>query len=141
MPMTLHVDIVSAESSIYSGIAEYVIAPAEMGEVGIYPRHSPLLTRLKPGSVRIKIPNQEDEDLIYVSGGILEVQPGVITILSDTAARGADLDEARVLEAKQLAEEAMKNRSSSMDYARAQAELAEAVAQLSAIQKLRKTRR
>jgi F-type H+-transporting ATPase subunit epsilon len=100
-----------------------------------------LLTRLKPGSVRIKIPNQEDEDLIYVSGGILEVQPGVITILSDTAARGADLDEARVLEAKQLAEEAMKNRSSSMDYARAQAELAEAVAQLSAIQKLRKTRR
>ena len=140
MPMTLHVDIVSAESSIYSGIAEYVIAPAEMGEVGIYPRHSPLLTRLKPGSVRIKIPNQVDEDLIYVSGGILEVQPGVITILSDTAARGADLDEARVLEAKQQAEEAMKNRSSSMDYARAQAELAEAVAQLQAIQKLRKAR-
>jgi F-type H+-transporting ATPase subunit epsilon len=140
MPMTLHVDIVSAEASVYSGIAEYVIAPAEMGEVGIYPRHTPLLTRLKPGSVRIKLPDQVEEDLIYVSGGILEVQPGVITILSDTAARGADLDEARVEEAKRQAEEAMKNRTSSMDYARAQAELAEAVAQLAAIQKLRKTR-
>jgi F-type H+-transporting ATPase subunit epsilon len=141
MPMTLHIDIVSAEAAIYSGLAEYVIAPAEMGEVGIYPRHTPLLSRLKPGSVRIKSPDRTEEDLIYVSGGILEVQPGVITILSDTAARGADLDEARALEAKQQAEEAMKNRSSSMDYARAQAELAEAVAQLSAIQKLRKTRR
>jgi F-type H+-transporting ATPase subunit epsilon len=141
MPMTIHVDIVSAEASIYSGIAEYVIAPAEMGEVGIYPRHTPLLTRLKPGSVRIKSPDHADEELIYVSGGILEVQPGVITILSDTAARGGDLDEARAEEAKRQAEEAMKNRTSSLDYARAQAELAEAVAQLSAIQKLRKTRR
>jgi F-type H+-transporting ATPase subunit epsilon len=138
--MTLHVDIVSAEAAVYSGLAEYVIAPAEMGEVGIYPRHTPLLSRLKPGSVRIKSPDRAEEDLIYVSGGILEVQPGVITILSDTAARGADLDEARVLEAKRQAEEAMKNRSSSMDYARAQAELAEAVAQLQAIQKLRKIR-
>lgn len=140
MPMTLHVDIVSAEASIYSGIAEYVIAPAEMGEVGIYPRHTPMLTRLKPGSVRIKTPDRADEDLIYVSGGILEVQPGIITILSDTAARGADLDESRAVEAKRQAEEAMKNRTSAMDYARAQAELAEAVAQLSAIQKLRKIR-
>lgn len=140
MPMTLHVDIVSAEAAIYSGLAEYVIAPAEMGEVGIYPRHTPLLSRLKPGSVRIKSPDRAEEDLIYVSGGILEVQPGVITILSDTAMRGADLDEARVLEAKRQAEEAMKNRTSSMDYARAQAELAEAVAQLQAIQKLRKVR-
>jgi len=138
--MTLHVDIVSAEAAIYSGLAEYVIAPAEMGEVGIYPRHTPLLSRLKPGSVRIKSPDRAEEDLIYVSGGILEVQPGVITILSDTAARGADLDEARALEAKRQAEEAMKNRTSSMDYARAQAELAEAVAQLAAIQKLRKVR-
>jgi len=138
--MTLHVDIVSAEAAIYSGLAEYVIAPAEMGEVGIYPRHTPLLSRLKPGSVRIKSPDRAEEDLIYVSGGILEVQPGVITILSDTAARGADLDEARALEAKRQAEEAMKNRTSSMDYARAQAELAEAVAQLQAIQKLRKVR-
>jgi F-type H+-transporting ATPase subunit epsilon len=140
MPMTLHVDIVSAEAAIYSGLAEYVIAPAEMGEVGIYPRHTPLLSRLKPGSVRIKAPDRAEEDLIYVSGGILEVQPGVITILSDTAMRGADLDEARVLEAKRQAEDAMKNRTSSMDYARAQAELAEAVAQLQAIQKLRKVR-
>lgn len=140
MPMTLHIDIVSAEAAIYSGLAEYVIAPAEMGEVGIYPRHTPLLSRLKPGSVRIKAPDSSEEDLIYVSGGILEVQPGVITILSDTAMRGADIDEARVMEAKRQAEEAMKNRTSSMDYARAQAELAEAVAQLQAIQKLRKVR-
>jgi F-type H+-transporting ATPase subunit epsilon len=138
MAMTIHVDIVSAEASIYSGLAEFVVVPAEMGEVGIYPRHTPLLTRIKPGSVRIKSPDKSEEDLIYVSGGILEVQPGVVTILSDTALRGADLDEARVLEAKRQAEEAMKNRTSSMDYARAQAELAEAVAQLAAIQKLRK---
>jgi F-type H+-transporting ATPase subunit epsilon len=138
--MTLHVDIVSTEALIFSGIAEFVIAPAEMGEVGIYPRHTPMLTRLKPGSVRIKSPNKAEEDLIYVSGGILEVQPGVITILSDTAVRGADLDEARVEEAKRLAEEVMKNKTSSMDYARAQVELAEAVAQLSAISKLRRTR-
>jgi F-type H+-transporting ATPase subunit epsilon len=138
MAMTLHIDIVSAEASIYSGLAEFVVVPAEMGEVGIYPRHTPLLTRIKPGSVRIKVPERDDEDLIYVSGGILEVQPGVVTILSDTAIRGADLDEARVLEAKRQAEESMKNRSSAMDYARAQAELAEAVAQLQAIQKLRK---
>lgn len=140
MVMTLHIDIVSAEASIYSGLAEFVVVPAEMGEVGIYPRHTPLLTRIKPGSVRIKVPERDDEDLIYVSGGILEVQPGVVTILSDTAIRGADLDEARVLEAKRQAEESMKNRSSAMDYARAQAELAEAVAQLQAIQKLRKVK-
>jgi F-type H+-transporting ATPase subunit epsilon len=138
MAMTIHVDIVSAEASIYSGLAEFVVVPAEMGEVGIYPRHTPMLTRIKPGSVRIKSPDKAEEDLIYVSGGILEVQPGVVTILSDTALRGADLDEARVMEAKRQAEEAMKNRTSSMDYARAQAELAEAVAQLAAIQKLRK---
>jgi len=138
MAMTIPVDIVSAEASIYSGLAEFVVVPAEMGEVGIYPRHTPLLTRIKPGSVRIKSPDKAEEDLIYVSGGILEVQPGVVTILSDTALRGADLDEARVMEAKRQAEEAMKNRTSSMDYARAQAELAEAVAQLAAIQKLRK---
>jgi F-type H+-transporting ATPase subunit epsilon len=138
MAMTIHIDIVSAEAAIYSGLAEFVVVPAEMGEVGIYPRHTPLLTRIKPGSVRIKSPDRDEEDLIYVSGGILEVQPGVITILSDTALRGADLDEARALEAKRQAEEAMRNRTSSMDYARAQAELAEAVEQLAAIQKLRK---
>jgi F-type H+-transporting ATPase subunit epsilon len=140
MAMTIHVDIVSAEASIYSGLAEMVVVPAEMGEVGIYPRHAPMLTRIKPGSVRIKVPDQETEDLIYVSGGILEVQPGVVTILSDTAIRGADLDEARVSEAKRQAEEAIKNRTSAMDYAKAQAELAEAIAQLAAIQKLRKKR-
>ncbi|MEW5788779.1 MAG: F0F1 ATP synthase subunit epsilon [Pseudomonadota bacterium] len=140
MAMTIHVDIVSAEEAIYSGQAEFVVVPAEMGEVGIYPRHTPLLSRIKPGSVRIKVPDAAEEVLIYVSGGILEVQPGVVTILSDTALRGADLDEARALEAKRQAEESMKDRSSAMDYARAQAELAEAVAQLAAIQKLRKVK-
>jgi F-type H+-transporting ATPase subunit epsilon len=138
--MTIHLDIVSAEASIYSGLAEFVVVPAEMGEVGIYPRHAPLLTRIKPGSVRIKAPDREEEDLVYVSGGILEVQPGVVTILSDTAIRGADLDEARVLEAKKQAEEAMANRTGAMEYAQAQAELAEAVAQLQAIERLRKIR-
>jgi len=138
MAMTLHVDIVSAEASIYSGLAEFVVIPAEMGEVGIYPRHTPLLTRIKAGSVRIKSPDKAEEDLIYVSGGILEVQPGVVTILSDTAIRGHDLDEARAIEAKAKAEEIMRNRTSAMDYAQAQAELAEAVAQLAAIAKLRK---
>lgn len=140
MAMTLHLDIVSAEAAIYSGLAEFVVVPAEMGEVGIYPRHAPLLTRIKPGSIRIKSPDKVEEDLIYVSGGILEVQPGVVTILSDTAIRGADLDEARVLEAKKQAEEAMANRSGAMEYAQAQAELAQAVAQLQAIDKLRKHR-
>ena len=136
--MTIHLDVVSAEKMIFSGLAEIVIVPGEQGELGIYPRHAPLLTRIKPGSVRIKEPNQEEFTLIYVSGGMLEVQPDVITILSDTAIRGADLDEARALEAKRSAEEAMKNRTSDIDYAQAQAELAEAVAQLQAIQKLRK---
>lgn len=138
MAMTLHVDIVSAEKSLYSGTAEVVIAPGQRGELGIYPRHTPLLTTLKPGSVRIKVPNQAEEELIYVSGGILEVQPHVVTILSDSAVRGADLDEAKALEAKRAAEEAMRNKKASIDYAQAQAELAEAVAQLAAIQKLRK---
>jgi F-type H+-transporting ATPase subunit epsilon len=140
MAMTIHLDIVSAEAAIYSGLAEFVVVPAEMGEVGIYPRHAPLLSRIKPGSVRIKVPDREEEDLIYVSGGILEVQPGIVTILSDTAIRGGDLDEARVLEAKKQAEEAMANRTGAMEYAQAQAELAQAVAQLQAIDKLRKHR-
>lgn len=140
MAMTIHLDIVSAEAAIYSGLAEFVVVPGEMGEVGIYPRHAPLLTRIKAGSVRIKSPDKAEEDLIYVSGGILEVQPGVVTILSDTAIRGTDLDEARVLEAKKQAEEAMANRTGAMEYAQAQAELAQAVAQLQAIDKLRKHR-
>lgn len=138
MAMTIHVDIVSAETALFSGVADYVIVPAEMGEVGIYPRHTQMLTRIKPGSVRIKLPDVEEEELIYVSGGMLEVQPHVVTILSDTAIRGRDLDESRAIEAKRKAEEAMKNRSSEMDYAKAQAELAEAVAQIAAIQKLKK---
>jgi len=137
--MTIHVDVVSAEESIFSGTAEFVVVPAEMGEVGIYPRHAPMLTRIKPGSVRVKRPDQVEEELIYVSGGMLEVQPNVVTILSDTAIRGKDLDEAKAAEAKQHAEEAMKDRSSAMDYAKAQAELAEAIAQLAAIQKIRKS--
>lgn len=138
MAMTIHVDIVSAEKSLYSGSAEMVIAPGERGELGIYPRHTPLLTTLKPGSVRIKVPDQAEEELVYVSGGILEVQPNVVTILSDSAVRGVDLDEAKALEAKRAAEEAMKNKAAAIDYAQAQAELAEAVAQLATIQKLRK---
>jgi len=138
MAMTLHVNIVSAEKLLYSGIAEVVIAPGARGELGIYPRHTPLLTTLKPGSVRIKVPNQVEEEVIYVSGGILEVQPHIVTILSDTAIRGADLDEAKALEAKRAAEEAMKDKAATMDYAQAQAELAQAIAQLAAIKKLRK---
>ncbi|HEY7987028.1 MAG TPA: F0F1 ATP synthase subunit epsilon [Methylophilaceae bacterium] len=137
MAMTIHVDVVSAEESIFSGLAEFVVAPAAMGEVGIYPRHAPLLSLIKPGAVRLKLPDQAEEMVIFVSGGILEVQPGVITVLADTAIRGHDLDEAKALEAKRVAEEAMKDRSSQIDYARAQAELAEAVAQLQTLQKLR----
>ncbi|TCV82220.1 F0F1 ATP synthase subunit epsilon [Sulfurirhabdus autotrophica] len=138
MAMTIHVDVVSAEESIFSGVAEYVSVPAEMGEVGIYPRHAPMLSRVKPGSVRIKIPDEAEEVLFYVSGGIVEVQPNVVTILSDTAIRGKDLDESKALEAKRTAEEAMKNRSAEMDYAKAQSELAEAMAQLRAIEQIRK---
>ncbi|BCK88909.1 ATP synthase epsilon chain [mine drainage metagenome] len=138
MTMTVHVDVVSAEEQIFSGLAEVVVVPGEMGELGIYPRHTALLTRIKPGTVRIKRPDQENEELIYVSGGMLEVQPNVVTVLADTAIRGHDLDEARALEAKQAAEEALKNRTTDIDYAQAQAELAEAIAQLRAIQQLRK---
>jgi F-type H+-transporting ATPase subunit epsilon len=138
MAMTIHVEVVSAEKSLFSGEAEVVNVPGEMGDLGIYPRHAPLLTRIKPGSVRLKLPNQEKEELIYVSGGMLEVQPSAVTILADTAMRGGDLDEARALEAKRAAEEIMKNRSSDVDYAQAQAELLEAVAQLRAIQQIRK---
>jgi F-type H+-transporting ATPase subunit epsilon len=138
MALTVHVDVVSAEKSLFSGLAEVVIAPGEMGELGIYPRHAPLLTRIKPGSVRLKLPNQDVEELIYVSGGMLEVQPNVVTILADTAIRGVDLDEGRALEAKRAAEEALQNRASDIDYAQAQAELIEAVAQLHAIQKMRR---
>ena len=138
MAMTIHVDIVSAEKALYSGSAEVVIAPGQRGELGILPGHMPLMTRIKPGAVRVKVPQQEQEELIFVAGGILEVQPNLITVLADTAIRGKDLDEAKALEAKKKAEEAMADKSAEMDYARAQAELAEAIAQLSAIQKLRR---
>ena len=137
MAMQIHVDIVSAEKSIFSGTAEHLVAPAETGEVGILPRHAEMLCRLKPGQVRIQVPDDEDQ-LIYVSGGILEVQPHRVTILSDTADRAADLDEAAALEAKQRAEQALADRTSDMDFAKAQAELAEAVAQIQAIERLRK---
>ncbi len=137
MAMTVHVDIVSAEKSIFSGTAEMVFAPAIMGEVGILPRHAPLLTRLRPGEVRVKLPGGEEE-FFYVSGGILEIQPHVVTVLADTAARAHDLDEAAAQEAKQRAEDALKDQKGEIDYARAQAELAEAVAQLNALKRLKK---
>jgi F-type H+-transporting ATPase subunit epsilon len=137
MAATVHIDVVSAEESIFSGEAEFVAAPAQMGEVGIYPHHAPMITSIKPGALRIKLADKNEEQLIYISGGILEVQPGVVTVLADTAIRGHDLDEAQANAAKKAAEEAMKNRSSDVDYAKAQAELAEAIAQIQAIQKLR----
>ena len=139
MANTIHIDVVSAEASIFSGEAEFVVAPASAGEVGIYPNHAPLITTIKPGALRVKIPGEEEEQVIFISGGILEVQPSVITVLADTAIRGHDLDEAKAIAAKEAAEEAMKNRTSDMDYTKAQAELAEAVAQIQAIQRLRKT--
>jgi F-type H+-transporting ATPase subunit epsilon len=135
MAMTIHVDIVSAEKEIYSGTAEMVIAPLSEGEVGILPRHSPMLARLKPGEVRVK--TASEELMFYVSGGLLEVQPHVVTVLADTATRARDLDEAAARQAKERAEEAIRNRKADLDYARAQAELAEAAAQLRAIRKLR----
>jgi F-type H+-transporting ATPase subunit epsilon len=139
MANTVHIDVVSAEASIFSGEAEFVVAPASAGEVGIYPNHAPMITTIKPGALRIKQADAVEETLIFISGGMLEVQPGIITVLADTAVRGHDLDEAKAIAAKAAAEEAMKNRTSDMDYAKAQAELAEAVAQIQAIQKLRKT--
>ena len=138
MANTVQIDVVSAEESIFSGEAEFVVAPAKMGEVGIYPNHAPMITTLKSGSLKIKLADKKEEQLIYVSGGILEVQPGMITVLSDTAIRAKDLDESKAAAAKKAAEEAIKNKSSDMDYAKAQAELAEAMAQIQAIEKLRK---
>lgn len=137
MANTIKVDIVSAEAEIFSGEAAMVFAPAVLGEVGIAPRHAPFLTRLKPGEVRLKF-GDGSEEAFYVSGGMLEVQPYLVTVLSDTAQRAHDIDEAAALEAKRQAEEALSNRESAIDYAKAQAELAEAVAQLQTIQRLRK---
>jgi F-type H+-transporting ATPase subunit epsilon len=137
MAMTIHVDVVSAEESIFSGLAEFVALPGESGELGILPGHMPLMTRIKPGAVRIKLPNDKEE-MIFVAGGLLEVQPNLVTVLADTAIRGADLDHAKASEAKKRAEEAIGSRAAELDYARAQAELSEAVAQLAAIERLRK---
>ncbi|MGD8630716.1 MAG: F0F1 ATP synthase subunit epsilon [Gammaproteobacteria bacterium] len=136
MAMTLHVDIVSAEAEIFSGTATMVYAPAEMGEVGIAPRHAPLLTRLKPGEVRVQSQDGKEQSF-FVSGGMLEVQPHIITVLADTAIRAADIDEAHAMEAKSRAEKLLADRTADIDYAKAQAELAQSMAQLAAIRKLR----
>lgn len=140
MAMTMHVNIVSSNKEIFSGPAQMVSATGEMGELGIMPRHNQLLTRLRPGQVRVKLPEGE-EQIFYVSGGFLEVQPHVVTVLADNSARARDLDEAAVIAAKQQAEELLTNRQSDFEYARAQAELAEAVAQLRTIERLRKMQR
>lgn len=138
---TLHVDVVSAEEEIFSGDAEFVALPGEAGELGIYPMHTPLITRIRPGSVRIKLAGSGEEELVFVAGGILDVQPTAVTVLAETAIRGRDLDEAKANEARKQAEEALANRTATVDYAKAQAELAEAIAQLAAISRLREQRR
>jgi F-type H+-transporting ATPase subunit epsilon len=140
MAATLRVDVVSAEQLIFSGAAEFVILPGEDGELGIYPRHTPLITRIKPGTVRIQVPEQGEEELIFVAGGILEVQPNVVTVLADTAIRGHDLDEAKALEAQKRAEEARRTAQSSQEIATVEGELAVVAAQLAAIRKLRQKR-
>ena len=136
MTATIHVDVVSAEEQIFSGEAEFVVLPGIAGELGIYPRHAPLLTQIKPGAVRIKVAGQAEEELVFVQGGFLEVQPHLVTVLADTAVRGRDLDEVKANEAKKAALEALQNRTSSEEIATAEAELAIAVAQLEAIRKM-----
>ncbi len=136
---TIHVDVVSAEESIFSGAARFVALPGESGELGIYPRHTPLITRIRPGSVRIETADG-NEEFVFVAGGILEVQPGSVTVLSDTAIRGKDLDEEKANEARRAAEEAVKNAKSDLDLARAQSELAVMAAQLAALRKFRAKR-
>jgi F-type H+-transporting ATPase subunit epsilon len=134
---TILVDVVSAEESIFEGEAEFVALPGEGGELGIYPQHTPLITRIRPGAVRIKVAGRSDEEFVFVAGGILEVQPNRVTVLADTAIRGKDLDEAKAEEARKRAEEALANREANIDYAKAQAELVSAMAQIAAIRKLR----
>ena len=135
---TIHVDVVSAQQSIFSGEATFVALPGESGELGILPRHTPLITRIKPGAVRIVRADNGEEEFVFVAGGILEVQPGTVTVLADTAIRGHDLDEAKALEARQQAAEAMKNAKNDIDFASAQSEFATMAAQIAAISKLRK---
>jgi F-type H+-transporting ATPase subunit epsilon len=137
MANTIHVDVVSAEEQIYSGEAEFVILPGIEGELGVFPRHTPLFTQIRPGAVRIKLPDQDQEELVFVQGGFLEVQPHKVTVLADTAIRANDLDEVKALEAKKRAEEAMANKGSAQTLAAAQAELSVALAQLEAIRKFR----
>ena len=136
MAATIHVDVVSAEEQIFSGEAKFVALPGENGELGILPRHTPLITRIKPGAVRIERADNGQEEFVFVAGGILEVQPGTVTVLADTAIRGKDLDEAKATEAKRLAEEALKNAKSDIDIARAQSELAVYAAQVAALRRL-----
>jgi F-type H+-transporting ATPase subunit epsilon len=136
----MHVDVVSAEEEIFSGEATFVALPGEAGELGIYPLHTPLLTRIKPGSVRIQVAGKDEEELVFVAGGILEVQPDSVTVLAETAIRGHDLDEAKANEARRQAQEALSNSSARIDYAKAQAELAAAIAQLQAINRMRQRR-
>ncbi len=138
MASTMQVDIVSAETSIFEGVAEFVALPGESGELGIYPHHIPLITRIKPGAVRVKVVGKAEEEFIFVAGGILEVQPNRVTVLADTAIRGGDLDEAKANDAKQKAQEAMANAKSEIDFAKAQSEFAIMAAQIAAIQKLRR---
>ncbi len=137
MAATIHVDVVSAEQGIFSGEAEFVALPGEAGELGIYPRHTPLITRIRPGVVRIRIPGQADEEHVFVAGGILEVQPNVVTVLADTAIRGQDLDEAKARDALEKAEELRKNAGSELEIAKVEAEMSALAAQLAAIRKLR----
>ncbi len=135
---TLHVDVVSAEGSIFSGEAKFVALPGELGELGIYPRHTPLITRIKPGAVRILRADTGEEEFVFVAGGILEVQPGTVTVLADTAIRGKDLDEAKAVEAQKLAEEALKNAKSELDQAKIQNELVSLAAQVAALRRFMK---
>jgi len=137
MATTILVDVVSAEESIFSGLAEFVVLPGEAGELGIYPRHAPLITRIRPGVVRIKVADQAAEEQVFVAGGILEVQPHVVTVLADTAIRGKDLDEAKARESLAAAEEARRNASSDLEIAKVEAEMSSIAAQLAAIRKLR----
>jgi F-type H+-transporting ATPase subunit epsilon len=134
---TIHVDVVSAEEQIFSGEAKFVALPGESGELGILPRHTPLITRIRPGAVRITRADNDQEEFVFVAGGILEIQPGIVTVLADTAIRGKDLDEAKASEAKRLAEDAMKNAKNDIDFAKAQGEFAAMAAQIAAIRKLR----
>ena len=134
---TIQVEVVSAEESIFSGEAEFVVLRGEVGELGVYPNHTPLITRIKAGAVRIRVPGENRDELIFVAGGILEIQPNLVTVLADTAIRGNDLDEARANEARRAAEEALTNAKSKMDLARAHSELAAVTAQIQTIRRYR----